>query len=88
MDYSGSPITRISKYHGHYFDGNFEVTETIKTKGLFINTSDATLKFYSGKTSDGNNDGTICLQTCFDAQDGETHSYASSTYQYRENIVL
>jgi len=39
-------------------------TATISTatiSNIFLNTGDATLKLYSGKTTDGKNDGSICF---------------------------
>lgn len=54
---------------------------------LFVNTGDPTLKVYSGKATDGINDGSICFQTSIDGTDGQTHGYPAQ-YQNRCNIVL
>lgn len=62
-------------------------TGHLKTGSLFVNTSDATLKIYSGRTKDGVDDGYICMQTCIDGVDGQTHEYASE-HAYREAILL
>ena len=64
------------------FDPNY-----LQSKNLFINTGDATLKFYSGMTTDVQNDGNICLQTSIDETDGETHSYPVR-HSSRCNLVL
>lgn len=54
---------------------------------LFVNTGDATLKIYTGITTDAQNDGNICFQTSIDATDGQSHAYPTQ-YQSRCNIVL
>ena len=63
------------------------MTGNLRVPSLFINTGDPTLKIYSGKVTDAKSDGNICLQTCIDGADGQTHSYAPN-YQARENLVL
>jgi len=61
----------------------------VKSKSIFVNTGDATLKIYSGKASDGNgkSDGNICFQTSINSTDGETHAYPTQ-YPQRCNISL
>ena len=63
------------------------MTGNLTVPSLFINTGDPTLKIYSGRVTDAKSDGNICLQTCIDGQDGQTHSYAPN-YPARENLVL
>ena len=63
------------------------MTGNLTVPSLFINTGDPTLKIYSGKVTDAKSDGNICLQTCIDGQDGQTHRYAPN-YPARENLVL
>lgn len=76
----GSALNRLNV-------SNDLVTNTLQSTNLFINTGDATLKVYDGKITDGYSDGNICFQTCFDHQDGQSHSYAT-TYPKRCNLVL
>ena len=52
---------------------------------LFVNTGDATLKIYTGITTDAQNDGNICFQTSIDATDGQSHAYPT---QYGSRCVL
>ena len=88
---NGTSITPITS-RGYIGTTEIQATSQLQAlsgiSSIFLNTGDATLKFYSGRTQDGYNDGNICLQTCIDGNDGETHSYASAPYQSRENIVL
>lgn len=69
-----------------HVNGTFLATNST-VSDLFVNTGDATLKIYTGKTTDGQNDGNICFQTSIDATDGQSHAYPTQ-YQSRCNIVL
>lgn len=60
----------------------------LTTRGtIFVNTSDATLKMYSGRITDAKSDGNICLQTSIDGTDGQSHAYPTQ-YGSRCNLVL
>ena len=63
------------------------LTGNITVPSAFINTGDATLKFYSGKVTDVKSDGNICLQTSIDGTDGESHVYPTNQGS-RCNLVL
>ena len=69
-----------------HVNGTFRATNST-VSDLFINTGDATLKIYTGITTDAQNDGNICFQTSIDATDGQSHAYPTQ-YQSRCNIVL
>lgn len=77
----------------NYYWANVPISATSSTTttptfgSVFINTGDPTLKIYSGRVTDAKSDGNICLQTCIDGQDGQTHSYAPN-FPARENLVL
>lgn len=77
-----TPSTRILTSYG-----GLTTNGTIKANNAFINTGDATLKIYTGRTTDGQNDGNICFQTSIDGTDGQSHAYPTQ-YQARCNIVL
>lgn len=63
------------------------VNGSFRASDAFINTGDSTLKIYTGRTTDGQNDGNICFQTSIDGTDGQSHAYPTQ-YQARCNIVL
>ena len=69
-----------------HVNGTFRATNST-VSDLFVNTEDATLKIYTGKTTDAQNDGNICFQTSIDATDGQSHVYPTQ-HQNRCNIVL
>ena len=69
-----------------HVNGAFRATNST-VSDLFVNTGDATLKIYTGRTTDAQNDGNICFQTSIDATDGQSHAYPTQ-YQSRCNIVL
>ena len=69
-----------------HVNGTFRATNST-VSDLFVNTGDATLKIYTGITTDAQNDGNICFQTSIDAKDGQSHAYPTQ-YQSRCNIVL
>lgn len=69
-----------------HVNGTFRATNST-VSDLFVNTGDATLKIYTGKTTGAQNDGNICFQTSIDATDGQSHTYPTQ-YQSRCNIVL
>ena len=69
-----------------HVNGTFRATNST-VSDLFVNTGDATLKIYTGITTDAQNDGNICFQTSIDATDGQSHAHPTQ-YQSRCNIVL
>ena len=69
-----------------HVNGTFRATNST-VSDLFVNTGDATLKIYTGITTDAQNDGNICFQTSIDATDGQSHAYPTQ-HQNRCNIVL
>ena len=69
-----------------HVNGTFRATNST-VSDLFVNTGDATLKIYTGITTDTQNDGNICFQTSIDATDGQSHAHPTQ-YQSRCNIVL
>lgn len=82
-------LLKLQEFGGNINIGSPNISPAkLNIKGsLFLDTGDATLKVYSGKTADAKDDGFIAMQTCIDQQDGETHSYAP-TYPNREAILL
>lgn len=72
---------------GQPFNGSGDVGGQMTSTSIFVQTGDATLKVYSGRISDARSDGNICLQTSFDATDGQSHSYPTQ-YQSRCNLSL
>lgn len=67
-----------------HVNGTFRATNST-VSDLFVNTGDATLKIYTGITTDAQNDGNICFQTSIDATDGQSHAYPT---QYGSRCVL
>lgn len=58
-----------------YNSGNAILKGMLTANSHFVNTGDATLKIYSGRTVDAKNDGCIAFQTSIDGTDGQSHAY-------------
>ena len=70
-----------------YNSGNAVLRGMLTAKAHFVNTGDSTLKIYSGKTVDGQNDGCIAFQTSISGTDGQSHAYPTQ-YGNRCTIAL
>lgn len=70
-----------------YNSGNAVLRGMLTAKAHFVNTGDSTLKIYSGRTVDGQNDGCIAFQTSIDGTDGQSHAYPTQ-YGNRCTIAL
>lgn len=70
-----------------YSSGNAVLRGLLTAKAHFVNTGDSTLKIYSGKTVDGQNDGCIAFQTSINGTDGQSHAYPTQ-YGNRCTIAL
>lgn len=72
---------------GGTLSGALNISGEMTSTSVFVNTDDATLKVYSGRTINAADDGNICLQTSFDRTDGQSHEYPTQ-YPSRCNLVL
>lgn len=72
---------------GGTLTGALTISAGITSTSAFVNTGDATLKVYSGITTDAVDDGNICLQTSFDETDGQSHTHPIN-WSERCNLVL
>lgn len=70
-----------------YNSGNAVLRGMLTAKAHFVNTGDSTLKIYSGRTVDRQNDGCIAFQTSIDGTDGQSHAYPTQ-YGNRCTIAL